>query len=87
MPGYWSVSRFSIPMTTLTSSVNCYPNQVVPIDVNGDGLLDLIISYGDWNYVNEIPVTVMLNNGDGTFSDGTSIVFPQNVPGVNTANE
>jgi hypothetical protein len=44
-------------------------------DFNGDGKLDLAVSYG---YAGGNSVVILLGNGDGTFKQGTNITVPGN---------
>ncbi len=45
--------------------------QVFAADVNGDGKLDLVI--GGTNSAQNTVITILLGNGDGTFTQGTSV--------------
>ena len=44
-------------------------------NINNDGLLDLVL-VGDW-----MPITLMVNNGNGTFTDATKDYGLQNSQG------
>lgn len=54
------------------------PNSVAVGDFNGDGRLDLVYT----SYDGDTRVSIMLGNGDGTFTQASSspITIPQNIP-------
>ena len=50
-----------------------YPTGLAVADVDGDGDLDVLTSYGDGSSFNPGTVGIQLNNGSGSFSTGSSV--------------
>ena len=44
-------------------------------DFNGDGLLDMVLAPGFPQHQPVFPIAIWLNNGDGTFRDGTAEII------------
>jgi hypothetical protein len=59
--------------TTLATNV---PAQVIGIDLNGDGFIDVVASGVTSPTTQQTGIGVFLNNGDGTFKPG--VVYPMN---------
>jgi hypothetical protein len=61
-------------------AVNYYTDALVPIDVNQDGIVDLVaVSWG------QPSANVLLGNGDGTFTAGSSVTLPAGATGAAAA--
>ncbi|HEY8572723.1 FG-GAP-like repeat-containing protein [Phenylobacterium sp.] len=74
MPNYFVGSTIAV-----SSDYVGAVNQVVPLDLNGDGHLDLLIA--DTSLKNSgTPLRALLGDGKGGFSDGTASVFGSSVP-------
>jgi hypothetical protein len=71
----WTVTDVAIPHLA-----HRLPGGIFPIDVNGDGRTDLVVSD-----VNGLPLVVLLNEGSRKFVDGTNKIFPQGTPNVENA--
>ncbi|MEI6651370.1 MAG: FG-GAP-like repeat-containing protein [Chlorobiaceae bacterium] len=56
------------------ANVNSYSPSVTTTDLNGDGKVDLVVSAADY-FGNISNVSVLLNNGDGTFAPKTDYVI------------
>jgi len=68
----------------LSSIISYNPNIAEPLDIvrgdfNGDGIPDIALAF---DFGGEI--TILLGNGDGTFSDGPSISVPGGFPVLNS---
>jgi Ca2+-binding RTX toxin-like protein/methionine-rich copper-binding protein CopC len=57
--------------TTVDYAVAGYPNLIITADINGDGKADIISTTGNNYYSTNGIVSVLLNNGDGTFAPKT----------------
>ena len=53
---------------------------VIDGDFNGDGKVDLFVSQIIANGRQNSPVIVLLGDGSGGFSDGTSLLFENDIP-------
>jgi hypothetical protein len=63
---------FSSKIDYLTGSS---PHSVISSDVNGDGKPDLIVANQVYNYYSDQTVSVLLNNGNGTFASKVDYVI------------
>jgi len=61
--GYTAVSQGS---SSLINAVGATPDSAVAVDLNGDGYLDLVVSYKNSNNIG-----VFMNNGHGVFSSSS----------------
>ncbi len=58
-----------------------YNGEYAMLDVDGDGDLDIVCArFGPAAQFAGIPIQILLNNGSGGFTDGTSIIFPSGAP-------
>jgi hypothetical protein len=55
------------------------------LDINGDGLFDVILTPSHFSEPPLLPVVALLQNLDGTFMEATAQVFPQGVPRTGSA--
>src|SRR5437868_3189946 len=55
-------------------------SQLVTTDLNGDGHADILITVSKDTGIRPIPVTILINNGKGAFSDQTQSLFTNGVP-------
>lgn len=73
----WTTLDFSIPLPPGVDDNDPGPGF---LDVDGDGDLDIIFAWGRQAVDEPLPINVMLNNGAGVFTDGTSTIFPGGAP-------
>ena len=74
------ISQYNIDTPGRNSS------ELMSFDFNNDGLLDILIGNMDYN-VPQLPIEIALNNGDGTFSDGTSTIITGVIPDMKAPRE
>jgi Ca2+-binding RTX toxin-like protein len=74
----WTTKPFAVPLPSGVDDNN--PAHTGIVDVDGDGDLDLVIAWGRQTEDVGIPITVMLNDGAGTYTDGTATIFPGGAP-------
>jgi FG-GAP-like repeat len=67
--------HFAKPTTPLVESVPAWADEVASGDVNGDGLVDVIITRLGSDPAATYPVTIILNRGKGRFVDATKSIF------------
>jgi hypothetical protein len=56
------------------------PSQIAVADFNGDGHQDILITRNSPDAQHTFPVTILLGDGKGNFTDGTSSIFQGSVP-------
>ncbi|HVH38123.1 MAG TPA: VCBS repeat-containing protein, partial [Sphingomicrobium sp.] len=62
-------------------ALNTYVHEFAMLDVDGDGDQDVVLArFGPPAEFAGIPIQVLLNNGSGGFTDGTSTIFPSGAP-------
>ena len=80
----WTFTRFSFLFGS--GYENTSINLDIPIDVNGDGLQDLVVArLADFSGTSghpPVPITILLNEGQGHFEDATNTFFPGGAPTV-----
>jgi hypothetical protein len=59
---------------------------IASADFNGDGKLDFILAPSFFSYQPQLPIQIWINNGDGTFYDGTSTVIDGAIPTTGSVN-
>ena len=64
-----------------------WATQIAVADFNGDGHQDALIARDSRDAQHTFPVTVLLGDGRGKFSDGTSSVFQGDVPRIQYARQ
>ena len=90
-PNYWTISTISFNRSqaypTHPEYWAAFPNDIQVLDINGDGHLDVlqVYSYIPDQYQPGIPIRVLLGDGHGNFTDGTSTLFPGGAPLANAA--
>ncbi|MEP7129865.1 MAG: VCBS repeat-containing protein [Sphingomicrobium sp.] len=66
---------------TYTAALNTYIHEYAMLDVDGDGDQDIVCAqFGPPAEFAGNPIQILLNNGSGGFTDGTSIIFPSGAP-------
>jgi hypothetical protein len=70
----------SITRNVFVSKNDGHADETVTFDFNNDGLLDVLMV--SVKYLTKIgtPIEIALNNGDGTFSDGSSTIISGKIP-------
>ncbi len=64
-----------------------FASQIAVADFNGDGHQDVLITRNSQDAQHAFPVTVLLGDGKGHFSDGTSSIFQGSVPATQFARQ
>jgi FG-GAP-like repeat len=57
-----------------------WATQIAVADFNGDGHQDILIAHDSHDAQHTFPVTILLGDGTGRFTDGTSSIFAGDVP-------
>src|SRR5262245_10674805 len=79
---------FSSGSIAVTTTLPSFTDELIAFDFNGDGLNDLLSLRLFFPLQNAaIPIEVVLNQGNGTFAQGTSAIFPGGAPATTTARE
>lgn len=73
--------QFGQPVLISPLTQPCCVFQTATLDMNGDGLEDILLASGYYPLQNaSIPIQILLNAGGGNFVDGTAQVFSGPVP-------
>jgi hypothetical protein len=64
-----------------------FASQIAVADFNGDGHQDVLITRNSMDAQHTYPVTILLGDGKGHFTDGTSSIFEGNVPQTQFARQ
>jgi len=86
VPNYWTFTTFAFNRSQAFPSNaefrNVFANDIQVFDINGDGHLDVVQIYSFIPNQNlpGIPIRILLGDGLGGFSDGTTALFGSNVP-------
>jgi hypothetical protein len=70
----------SITNNVFVSKNDAYADESITFDFNNDGLLDVLIVSVKYQTKIGTPIEIALNNGDGTFSDGSSTIITGKIP-------
>ncbi len=77
--------QFGPPVKVASRPPLCCASEMAILDMNGDGLDDLLAASGYYPVQNtSIPIQILINNGDGSFTDGTAQVLAGAIPGTIT---
>lgn len=85
-PNYWTLSTLSFTRSdefaTTLDWQSVFPNNVQVFDIDNDGNLDVVLLYSHIPPLDDggIPIRVLLGDGSGGFSDGTTVLFGANAP-------
>jgi hypothetical protein len=89
-----STAAAALPQWGAPQSVGTVPldgawfaSQIAVADFNGDGHQDILITRNSQDAQHTYPVTVLLGDGKGNFTDGTSSVFQGSVPQTQFARQ
>lgn len=63
---------FTVGSSTTLPSWSVTPESIVAMDFNGDGKMDLAVTSSNTNSPASYVVTILLGNGDGTFTQGNT---------------
>jgi len=69
-----------VPKAVYTVPLDGSQTQLVTADLNGDGRPDILITVSKDTGIRPIPVTILVNDGKGNFSDQTRGLFTNDVP-------
>jgi Ca2+-binding RTX toxin-like protein len=77
------MSYFGSQIETVATHIadDVFTSDVFFADMNGDGKLDAVLAYSSGEN-QALPIRVLLGDGHGGFTDGTSIIFGSNTPAV-----
>lgn len=78
--GQAAVPSFGAVKPVFTLSLDGAQTQLVTTDLNGDGHPDILITVSKDSGIRPIPITVLVNDGKGNFSDQTRSLFTNDVP-------
>lgn len=74
-------------VTTVPLDGAWFASQLEVADFNGDGHQDILITRNSQDAQHSYPVTVLLGDGKGNFTDGTSSIFQGDVPQTQFARQ
>jgi hypothetical protein len=79
--GTAAATEWGSPVEVLPFTLPCCVFEMAVLDLNGDGLDDVLVASGYYPLQDAaIPIQILLNNGQGGFVDGTSQVIVGQVP-------
>lgn len=74
-------------VTTVPLDGAWFASQLAVADFNGDGHQDILITRNSQDAQHSYPVTVLLGDGKGNFTDGTGMIFEGEVPQTQFARQ
>jgi FG-GAP-like repeat len=80
----WDVPEY---VATVPLDSAWFASQIAVADFNGDGHQDILITRNSQDAQHTYPVTVLLGDGKGNFTDGTSSIFQGEVPQTQFARQ
>ncbi|QNN65266.1 VCBS repeat-containing protein [Sphingomonas rhizophila] len=92
VPDYWSYATFSFNRSQTYPDHpeywNVFPNDISVYDINGDGHLDVLVTYAYIPALDDpgIPIRVLLGDGQGGLIDSTTSLFPAGTPLADAAS-
>ena len=81
-----TIPEMSINYNAFISQNDGQVIEFMSFDFNNDGLLDVLMASGT-KTTSSVPIGIALNNGDGTFSDGTPTIITGVIPELASSRE